>query len=180
MTAGHVCIAMRLDGFVTHIDQGLDWLMKQKTEGEVHGLNAFMDSVGGILMGRGSFENVLKFEEWPYTKPVIVMSKALTPEDIPETLEGKVRLTQLDPVELMHLLDGEGWSRAYVDGGRVVQSFVRLGLIRDFVLTTIPILIGDGVRLFGEIDRDIDLELLGSSSFKSGLLQTHYRIAASD
>ncbi len=180
MTTGHVYIATSLDGFVARPDHRIDWLTKQKTDGEDHGYDEFIDSVDGIVMGRGSFETILSFGEWPYQKPVIVMSKSLSQSDIPAELADKVRLSDLEPVELMRSLDEEGWSRAYVDGGRVVQSFMRAGLIEDMVLTTMPILIGDGIRLFGEIDRDIDLELISAKSFKSGMVQTRYRVLKGD
>ena len=177
MTTGHIYVATTLDGFVARSDHQLDWLMKQNTNGEDHGYEAFVDSVDGIVMGRGSFENVLTFGEWPYPKPVVVMSKTLSDADIPGKLRDKVRLVDLEPPELMRLLHDEGWSRAYIDGGKLVQSFIRHGLIEDIVLTTVPILIGDGRRLFGEIDADIDLELISTTSFPSGLVRTSYRIS---
>ena len=176
MTSGHVYIATSLDGFIARNNHQLDWLMKQPTQGEEHGYEAFMASVDGLVMGRGSYENLLTFGQWPYEKPVVVMSKTLSAADIPPALEGKVRLVDLDPPALMASLDEQGWSRAYVDGGRVVQSFIRCGLIEDLVLTTVPILIGEGLPLFGAIDGDIDLELIDTTAFKSGLVQTRYRI----
>jgi dihydrofolate reductase len=176
MITGHVFMAMSLDGFVARKNHGLDWLMKQKTEGEDHGYEAFQARMDGIVMGRGSYQNVLSFGEWPYTKPVIVMSKTLQQNDVPKELADKVRITDQEPQALMDELQGQGWSRAYIDGGKVVQSFVRAGLVEDFVVTMIPVLIGEGIRLFGAIDSDIDLELLGTQAFESGLLQTRYRV----
>ncbi len=176
MVTGHVFIATSLDGFVARRDHQLDWLMKQNTDGEDHGYDDFTASVDGIVMGRGSYQNVLSFGDWPYSKPVIVMSKTLSQSDIPSELADKVRLTDLDPPELMHSLQKDGWSRAYIDGGKVVQSFIKCGLIEDLVLTTVPILIGEGHRLFGEVADDIDLELIGVKSFESGMVQTRYRV----
>lgn len=176
MTTGHVFIATSLDGFVARTDHQLDWLLKQETAGEDHGYDEHIARVDGLVMGRGSFETLMTFDKWPYDKPVVVMSKTMTAADVPAELEGKVRVTDLDPPELMRALHADGWSRAYVDGGKVVQSFIKLGLVEDIVLTLIPILIGDGVRLFGEIDADIDLELVGSRSYESGLVQVRYRL----
>ena len=176
MTTGHVFIATSLDGFVAREDHRLDWLMKQKTEGEDHGYDAFMESVDGLVMGRGSYETVCGFDQWPYSKPVIVMSKTLSQSDIPRALENKVRLTRLDPPDLMSFLQEEGWSRAYIDGGKLVHSFLRDGLVQDLILTLVPVLIGSGIKLFGPMSQDVDLDLIGATSFKSGLVQTHYRI----
>ena len=176
MVTGHVFIATSLDGFVARGDHRLDWLMKQNTEGEDHGYDAFMESVDGIVMGRGSFETVLGFDEWPYTKPVIVMSRSLDNGDIPKVLWPTVRLSNAEPADLMASLEGEGWSRAYIDGGRLVQSFLREGLVSDLIITVVPVLIGEGIRLFGELNRDVDLELMEHTAFKSGLVQSRYRI----
>lgn len=173
---GHVFIATSLDGFVARADHGLDWLMKRQTDGEDHGYERFVDNVDGVVMGRGSYENVLTFGEWPYEKPVVVMSRTLSQRDIPSDLQTKVSLTDLEPTRLMRSLAAEGWSRAYVDGGLVVQSFLREGLIAEMTIATVPVLIGSGRRLFGELDADIELALVSSRSFASGLVQSHYRV----
>ena len=176
---GHVFLGVSLDGFVARLDHRLDWLTKHEATGEDHGYDAFMAAVDGIIMGSGSFRTVLTFGEWPYRKPVMVMSRSMTPRDIPPALAERVRVTDLGPRELMQALRRQGWSRAYVDGGRVVQSFIRDGLIEDLVLTIVPILIGTGIRPFGEIGSDIDLELTGTTPFPSGLVQVRYRVLVS-
>lgn len=180
MITGHVYIATSLDGYVAGTDHRLDWLMKQPTEGEEQGYDEFMESVDGLVMGRGSYETVLGFGEWPYKKPVFVMSKTVSQSDVPTALQDSVHITDLDPAELMQSLGEKGWSRAYIDGGRVVQSFVRASLIDDFIITTVPVLIGDGVRLFGEIKNDIDLDFVSLKSFPSGLVQAKYRVKRDD
>ncbi len=76
----------------------------------------------------------------------------------------------------MERLKSRGWKRAYVDGGQVIQSFLRAGLIVDMTVTVIPILIGEGRGLFGAVDRDIDLELTDVKSFPSGLVSNTYRV----
>ena len=170
-------MAMSLDGFVARSDGGLDWLMKQKTDGEDHGFDEFVASIDGLVMGRGSYQNVLTFGEWPYEKPVVVMSRTLTDADIPDELKGRVRLSNQTPQELMRQLDVEGWKRAYVDGGKIVQSFLSEGLIEDMTLTHVPILIGDGLPLFGRQTKDIDLKHLETHSFPSGLVTSKYKVS---
>lgn len=176
MITGHVFIAASQDGYVARRDGGLDWLMKQNTQGEDHGYDAFMASVDGLVMGRGSFETVLTFDEWPYAKPVVVMSRSLSEDDIPEGLKSRVRMSALSPEELMRQLEAEGWKRVYVDGGKVVQSFLRAGLIADITLTRIPILIGDGRPLFGALETDIDLEHIATRAYPSGLVRSEFRV----
>ncbi|MEZ5716525.1 MAG: dihydrofolate reductase family protein [Paracoccaceae bacterium] len=176
MTTGHVFMAQSLDGFIATRDHRLDWLTRHTDPDEDHGHDAFMDRMDGIVMGRATFRTVAGFDPWPYAKPVIVLSNSLDEADIPEPLRAKVRLAQLSPRALMSELARAGWSRAYIDGGQTVQSFLRAGLISDLTLTVIPILLGDGRRLFGELEQEIDLELLDAKSFPSGLVQLHYRL----
>jgi dihydrofolate reductase len=76
----------------------------------------------------------------------------------------------------MAALAREGVRRVYVDGGRLVQSFLREGLIEDMVITTVPVLIGAGRALFGELPEDLNLALVASRSFPSGLVQSTYRL----
>lgn len=127
MATGHVFMAMSLDGFVARKNHKLDWLMKQKTQGEEHGYTEFQASVNGIVMGRGSYENVLSFWARPYEKPVVVMSKALGPADIPEALREQVRISTLEPKRLMDELHAEGWSHAFIDGGKVFSLLSERG-----------------------------------------------------
>jgi dihydrofolate reductase len=173
---GHVFIAASIDGFIARSDGNLDWLMKQSTEGENHGYDEFMDSVDGLIMGRGSYEKVLTFGEWPYTKPVVVLSRSLNQQDIREDLVGRVRIANCTPEQIMQKLTNEGWRQVYVDGGRVIQSFLRDGLIKNIVLTRVPILLGSGISLFGDIDHDIDLIHLETKSYPSGLVCSAYEV----
>lgn len=178
MTTGHVFIATSLDGFVARQDHSLDWLLKQPdAEDDDGGFAAFMDSVDGLIMGTGSFRTVLGFGQWPYTKPVVVLSNSLSEQDIPEELKDKVRLSTAAPADLMQELQEQGWTRAYVDGGRMVQSFLRQGLIADLTITTVPILIGSGIPLFGSLDRDIDLKVASSRILPTGMVQTTFQVA---
>ncbi|MGH1479782.1 MAG: dihydrofolate reductase family protein [Geminicoccales bacterium] len=169
-------MAMSLDGFIARLDGAIDWLTKQKVDGEEHGFDAFMASVDGMVMGRASYQNVLTFGDWPYKMPVTVMSQTLTNTDVPDELKGRVRFSNRTPQELMEQLKIEGWKRAYVDGGKIVQSFLSAGLIEDMTLTHIPILLGDGLPLFGRLTKDIDLEHIETQSFPSGLVTSKYKI----
>ncbi|MTI16547.1 dihydrofolate reductase [Rhodobacteraceae bacterium RKSG542] len=176
MTTGRVFIATSLDGYVARKDHSLDWLMKQPQGPDDTGYEAFVETIDGLVMGRGSYETVKGFGTWPYTKPVVVLSKTLSQSDVPAELQDKVRTVDLSPKAAMDMLHAEGWTKAYVDGGRLVQSFMREGLIEELVITTIPILIGQGISLFGELPQDIDLELVSSKVLNENMVQSHYRV----
>ncbi|MEF0865138.1 dihydrofolate reductase family protein [Rhizobium sp. BR 318] len=74
------------------------------------------------------------------------------------------------------MLHSEGAKRAYVNGGAVIRSFLKRDLISDMVITTIPILLGAGLPLFGGDPRDVALKHLRSQAFPSGLVQSYYEV----
>jgi dihydrofolate reductase len=76
----------------------------------------------------------------------------------------------------MQSFAGNGWQHAYVDGGRVIQSFLRAGPIADMVVATVPVLLGEGLSLFGALDHDIDLNHIETSAFTSGLVSSKYEV----
>lgn len=173
-----VFIAVSLDGFIARPDGDIDWLERANQaapEGEDFGYKAFFESVDGLVMGRNTFEKVLSFGEWPYaSKPVVVLSRSLAqlPEGCPESVE----LSASAPADLATELDRRGWKRAYIDGGATIQSFLAAGLIGDLTITTIPVLLGDGIPLFGPVEQDVSLTLLRTSSFGCGFVQSTYRV----
>jgi dihydrofolate reductase len=176
MITGHVFIATSLDGYIARPDGDIGWLLQRDDPAEDHGYTVFIADKDMIVMGRGSYEKVLGFEAWPYDRPVLVLSKRLAGAPVPERLRGKVRFADLAPAEAMRELERQGVRRAYLDGGRLVQSFLRERLIDDMVITTVPVLIGAGRPLFGELPGDRDLALVSSRSFPSGLVQSTYRL----
>jgi dihydrofolate reductase len=176
MTTGHVFIAASLDGYIARPDGDVSWLTPKGAEAEDHGYDAFYASIDGIVMGRGTWDLVSRFDPWPYDKPVIVLSAQMTQSDIALQHAGRVTIWNAPPSEVMRRLADQGWRRAYIDGGKVVQSFLAAGLIADMVVTRIPVLLGDGIPLFGRGVRDIPLIHQRTQSFASGLVQSHYRI----
>jgi len=177
MTSGHVFIATSLDGFIARPDGAIDWLPEPESDpGETYGYDRFMASVDGLVMGRNTFEKALTFGAWPYSKPVVVMSRTLEPGSLPEDLEGQVEVSTLSPEALMHDLADRGWRRAYIDGGRIIQSFLRAGLITDMIVTRVPVLLGAGLPLFGEVDGDIRLRHAETRPYPSGLVQSRYLV----
>lgn len=178
MTTAHVFIATSLDGFIARPDGDIDWLLQRDDPTEDHGYSDFIADKDVIVMGRGSYEKVLTFDTWFYERPVVVLSERLADSPVPEALKSKVRFSNLAPMELMEDLKRQGVRRVYVDGGQVVQSFLCDGLIADMVITTVPVLIGSGRPLFGALQQDVELILVSSRCFPSGLVQSTYLLAA--
>ncbi|MCG3098843.1 dihydrofolate reductase family protein [Enterobacter sp. DRP3] len=176
MITTHVFIAVSLDGYIARENDDIDWLLQRDDPTEDHGYEAFIADKEWIVMGRGSYEKVLSFDTWPYDRPVLVLSRQLENTPVPEALKGKVQFSSRAPTEVLNDLAEKNVHRVYLDGGQLIQSFLREGLVADMVITTVPVLLGSGKPLFGSLPRDIDLTLVSSHSFPSGLVQSHYRL----
>ncbi len=171
-----VFIAKSLDGYIAGKDGNLDWLHAiPNPDNDDMGFNGLMSEIDAIVMGRTTFETVVSFGvEWPYTKPVFVLSHTLN--DIPEHLENKVFLVRGSLKEVLRIIHEKGWHTLYIDGGQTIQNFLSEGLIDEFRITTIPILLGGGTLLFGELDQSIMLEHITSKVFLNQIVQDHYRV----
>ena len=176
MVTTHVFIATSLDGYIARHNDDIDWLLQRDDPNEDHGYTAFIADKDWIVMGRGSYEKVRTFETWPYDRPVLVLSRQLANTPVPDALRGKVQFSSRTPKEVLDDLARQNARRVYLDGGQVIQSFLREGLVADMVITTVPVLLGSGKSLFGALPGDIDLTLVSSRSFPSGLVQSHYRV----
>jgi len=176
MTSGNVFIACSLDGFIARPDGDVDWLTAASDGVEDYGYAGFIAGMDGLVMGRGSYEKVLSFGGWPYEKPVVVLSQSLNAAAIPDSLRSRVRISRATPGELMEELADEGWDHAYIDGGQVISSFLRDGLISEMVIARLPILLGAGLPLFSGLADDIALRHIRTVSYDSGLVQTTYNI----
>lgn len=172
-----VFIATSVDGFIARPDGDVAWLHEGEPlpEGEDAGYSDLFNAVDALVMGRSSFEKVLSFGFWPYEdKPVIVLSKTLT--EIPSHLPDVVRVDPAEPRAFAENCLMRGYKHIYLDGGQVIRSFLREGLVTEMTITTIPILIGKGIPLFGDMGRDIRLKLKGSRSWENGFVQATYQV----
>lgn len=177
-----VYIAASVDGFIAGPDGELDWLHKPEyatAEAGDYGYEAFVSTVDALVMGRHTYEKVLSFAEWPYGEmTVVVLSSQFL--DIPENLKGKVIGEQGTPQEIVARLEEKGFGHLYIDGGVTIQRFLQAGLIDQMIITRIPVLLGDGIPLFGSIRTEIHLRHVRTQSFENGFVQSHYEVALSD
>jgi dihydrofolate reductase len=167
-----VFVGTSLDGFIARANGSLDFL--PPGGGEPHGYHEFMATVDALVIGRNTYETVLAFDEWPYGEnPVFVLStRTLAPAPpgaVVERLSG-------EPSEIVARLAARGVGHAYVDGGITVQRFLRAGLIDRLIVTRVPVLIGEGIPLFGALPKDIPLRHVATRQFASGLVQSEYRV----
>ena len=169
-----VFIGTSVDGFIARLNGDLDFL--PAGGGEPHGYREFMETVDALVIGRKTYETVLAFETWPYAeKRVFVLSTRplapAPPDAVVEHMSG-------DPAEIVSQLETRGIKHVYVDGGITIQGFLQAGLIQRLIITRVPVLIGDGVSLFGPLPHDVRLEHVATRDYPSGLVQTEYRVVA--
>jgi len=168
-----VFIGTTVDGFIARPNGALDFLPPDG--GEPHGYNEFFASVDALVIGRNTFETVLAFPRWPYgEKPVVVLSTRAW--DISKVPGNYVEQMQGSPREIVSKLENRGMQHVYVDGGITVQRFLGEGLIQRIIITRVPVLIGQGIPLFGSLLRDIRLQHIHTQSYASGLVKTEYRV----
>ncbi len=165
-----VFVGASVDGFIARTDGGLDWLPGDDCE--AHGYEEFMATVDALVMGRNTFEIVLGFGEWPFgSKPVFVLTSRplaqVPPGAVLEAMSG-------DPAEIVSTLEARGFRHLYVDGGITIQRFLRAGLIQRIIVTRVPVLIGEGIPLFGSLPADERLRHVATRTFPSGLVQSEY------
>jgi dihydrofolate reductase len=167
-----VFIGTSLDGFIARPDGALDFL--PPGGGEPHGYEEFMATVDALVIGRKTYETVLAFEQWPYgKKPVFVLS---TRPLAPAPRDAVIEHMSGDPAEIVAKLEARGILHIYVDGGTTIQRFLQAGLIQRLIITRVPVLIGDGIPLFGSLARDVQLRPVATRQYASGLVQTEYAI----
>jgi len=168
-----VFVGTSVDGFIARRDGSLDWLPPEG--GEEHGYTAFLATVDAIVMGRGTFDTVLKFDRWPFQKLVIVLTTHEGDAMVPA--EARVEFMSGAPRDVVGRLAERGMTRLYIDGGVTIQRFLDAGLIDRMTITRVPVIIGDGIPLFGPVRRDVRLEHLATRSYPSGLVTTEYSVA---
>lgn len=174
MTSAFVGIS--LDGFLARPNGLYDFLPADG--GDSNGYSEFMATVDALIIGRKTFETVLTFSEWPYAdRQVVVLSRGRV--DLSRVLQGRVEQISGSPAEIVAALSARGLKHAYIDGGITVQSFLAAGQLQRLIINRYPVLIGDGIPLFGRLTRDICLRHIATHTHSNGLVKSEYEVLSS-
>jgi dihydrofolate reductase len=177
-TRNSVFVGLSLDGFLARPSGDIDWLSGvpgEDTSEQTKDFAEFFNTVDVLVMGRGTFDKVITFDEWYYgDKPVVVLTNR--PLEIPERLKKTVRVMNGTPQEICEKLSQEGAQHMYIDGGVTVQRFLSAGLIHQMVLCRLPVLIGEGLPLFGKLPHDVKLKLVSVRERAGGMVQSTYEV----
>ncbi|MFZ0814428.1 MAG: dihydrofolate reductase family protein [Candidatus Sulfotelmatobacter sp.] len=168
-----VFIGTSLDGFIARLNGSFDF--HPEGGGEPHGYNEFIATIDALVIGRNTFETVLAFPEWPYgDKRVVVLSSR--PIDLSKVRGGIVEQMAGSPAEIVVKLAASGAHHLYIDGGITIQNFLRAGLIQRLIITRVPVLIGEGIPLFGALPQDVRLRHVATQHYPSGLVKSEYEV----
>jgi dihydrofolate reductase len=176
---GRVFIGVTLDGYIARKDGDIEWLTNPQpgnhtsvgSDRHTIGWDEFYPSVSHLVIGRGTYDKVMTFENWPYTgKQVIVLSTTLK-----DPAHGASVVASLD--EAIAKLEETGAQDVYVDGGKVIQTFMQSKLIDEITVSIAPVLIGEGLPLFGSLPKDCWLDLVAAhSDGQSGMVHITYNV----
>lgn len=130
-------------------------------------------------MGRKCMEMISSIyqphEQWPYADlHIVVLSKSI--KEPPKNLSGKVEMFSGDIPDLIRMLEGKGFKRGYIDGGLTISSFLNHKLINEMIITKAPVLLGEGIPLFGRISDRIKLERSEAAALSNDYIQVKYRV----
>jgi dihydrofolate reductase len=170
-----VFIGTSLDGYIADKGGGLDFLhsIPNPSQDDLGYLD-FMNNIDALLMGRKTYETVLGFGgQWPYNQPVYVLTNTLT--SLPEDLQDKVELISGSVRQVVAQLNGRGLEHLYIDGGKLIQSFLKEDMIDEIIITQVPILLGGGTPLFKNLTAHLTFELIGTKVLLNAMVQSHYK-----
>ncbi|MFB5946682.1 dihydrofolate reductase family protein [Albibacterium profundi] len=167
-------IAMSLDGYIAKPNDDLSFLKLVEKEGEDYGYAEFIDTIDTLIIGRKTYDYVLKEIGASHydngQRDVYVITRNQRPS------AGRTTFHTGDLIELINKLKSENGKNIYCDGGaEVINELVKYDLIDEYIISVIPVLLGDGIKLFKDGRPEQMLELVNTKQFDTGLTQLHYR-----
>jgi dihydrofolate reductase len=163
-------IAISLDGYIAKPDDDISFLSRVEKEGEDYGYSEFMKTVDTIILGRRTYDKIKDIGfGYPKDKEVYIISHHTGIED-------KALKYYSGPLgSLITNLRNEQGRNIFCDGGsEVINQLLQDNLIDEFFISIIPVILGDGIRLFRDGRPELDLKLTSTREFDSGLVQLHY------
>ncbi|WP_062238887.1 dihydrofolate reductase family protein [Fictibacillus sp. FJAT-27399] len=165
-------IAASLDGFIAKKNDDISFLSMVENPGEDYGYGEFIKTVDTVIMGRKTYDKVLTFGiGFPHKGRkcyVLSRTKEGTDENV-EYYNGHLN----DLIQNLKKVDGKN---IFIDGGAgAIKELKEQNLIDEYVISIIPVLLGNGIRLFAETENESGLQFVESKTFDTGLVQLHYR-----
>lgn len=164
-------IACSIDGFIAGPDDDLSFLSKVERDGEDYGYATFVETVDTVILGRKTYDKVLGFGiPFPHADRMTYVMTSQQKES-----EGNVRFFNGSLHQLVSDLKAQNVRGVFVDGGAsVVNQMLTQDLIDEIIVSTVPVILGKGVRLFGDSNNGSEWQTESTKLFESGLIQTRW------
>ena len=169
-------IAASLDGFIAGSDGDISWLDKYQGGTEDYGYSGFYKNVGTSIMGANTYKKALTLKGGIDNK---MPTYVITHKKLQTAAAARITLYSGNLPELIEKIKQQTAKNIWlVGGGQLTQSFLKEDLIDEIILSTIPLILGEGISLFGNIRKEINLVLTKTECYQSGIVQTHYKVGA--
>ncbi len=168
-------VAASLDGYIATADGGVDWLTAVDSEGEDYGYHAFFDSVDALLMGRGTFDQIKTFDVWYYgdKRCWVWTNRPLDPAPAPAAA---ITPTTAAPQTIIAEAAEAGFEHLWlVGGGKLAAVFAAEKLITTYIVSVVPIILGDGIALVDQLPTAVPLTHTATQTYPTGLVQLTYQ-----
>ncbi len=170
MTHFILYVAMSLDGYIARSDQRVDWL-PSPDDADDHGYTQFYNSIDALVMGSTTYEQVLGFGDWAYPgkQSYVLTSRTLsTPRDDVTCVNGGISQVIIETQQ-------RGFHRVWiVGGGQVASAFMQQGLVDEYIIVFIPIILGTGIPLYRSVPEQ-QLELVTTNTYSTGAVELRYK-----
>jgi len=162
-------VAMSLDGYIAKSDGDISFLSKVEKAGEDYGYADFIKTIDTIIVGRKTYDKILSIGfEYPNDKDIYVITRTLKPDQRIKYYSGS--LNKL----ISELRDQQG-RNIFCDGGsEIINELLINNLIDEFVISIVPVILGDGISLFKNKRPELSIKLADCKKFDTGLVQLHY------
>lgn len=175
-------MAASLDGFIARRDGSVDWLetADEFADGETLDAGvaeAFLKTIDCYVMGSRTYETAIGFEAkgfgWAYgDTPTFVLTSRALPKS-----RNTVSFHSGDLAQFVNEKLRPNFRNIWVaGGGKLAAECLRLGLADEILYSILPVLIGDGIPFFGNLDRDVALHLVATKAYRSGMVELRYQV----
>jgi len=169
-----VNIATSADGYIARPDGDIEWLTRRPHPKGFYGMGKFMQSIDTKLLGRKTYDVSLRLgAKFDLKTRYYVFSGQPSPASVPTGVEF---VSSGIGSFAKRLRDQKGKNIWMMGGGEIIASFLDEGAIDEFIISVVPVFIGDGIPLIAHRHRDVQLSLRSVQRFPAGVVQLHYNV----